>query len=161
MHHVARDWTTRCGLRAVVIECGHFCGYVGISKSHPLYGKHYSDHCECLKEVWEEAKKGPVGDRGVMVLFSLMCGVGDEASPDRVFDVHGSLTFSGGGDKGYPVESDLWWFGFDCSHAGDEGKWRQNMVEAECERLAEQLNSISPCNIKVIPEGSRLLDFED
>lgn len=26
----------------------HFCGYVGVRKTHPLYGKHYDD-----KELWE------------------------------------------------------------------------------------------------------------
>lgn len=33
---------------------------------------------------------------------------------------HGGLTFSSRsmGEK-YPIESDLWWFGFDCAHYGD------------------------------------------
>ena len=40
--------------------------------------------------------------------------------PDNIFDVHGGLTYSGGGENSnYPVESDLWWFGYDCIHAGD------------------------------------------
>lgn len=35
-------------------------------------------------------------------------------------DVHGGLTYSGGG-KTYPVESEgLWWFGYDCAHLGDK-----------------------------------------
>lgn len=35
--------------------------------------------------------------------------------------VHGGLTYSGGNNK-YPIETgaDTWWFGFDCSHYGDE-----------------------------------------
>ena len=35
-------------------------------------------------------------------------------------DCHGGLTFSSRsiGEK-YPIESDLWWFGFDCAHYGD------------------------------------------
>jgi hypothetical protein len=34
--------------------------------------------------------------------------------------VHGGLTFSSRGyDDDYPVVSQLWWFGFDCAHAGD------------------------------------------
>lgn len=32
-------------------------------------------------------------------------------------DVHGGLTYAGNGN--YPVESDLWWIGFDCAHIGD------------------------------------------
>lgn len=36
------------------------------------------------------------------------------------FDVHGGLTYSGGGEcSKYPIESDLWWFGFDCAHYMD------------------------------------------
>ena len=36
------------------------------------------------------------------------------------FDVHGGITYSGGGNRSkYPIESDLWWFGFDCAHWGD------------------------------------------
>lgn len=35
-------------------------------------------------------------------------------------NVHGGLTYSGGGiDSDYPVESDLWWLGFDCGHCCD------------------------------------------
>ncbi len=36
------------------------------------------------------------------------------------FEVHGGLTYSSDGEGGYPTESDgVWWFGFDCGHAGD------------------------------------------
>lgn len=56
---------------------GHRCGYVGIPKEHPLYGKNYTSYL--------------------------------------------GITYAGGGDKSdYPIESDLWWFGFDCIHAGDK-----------------------------------------
>lgn len=33
-------------------------------------------------------------------------------------DVHGGLTFADGYGT-YPVESNLWFFGYDCGHAGD------------------------------------------
>jgi len=42
---------------------------------------------------------------------------GARQRPDAVFDVHGGLTYSGSGD--YPVQSDLWWFGYDCGHYRD------------------------------------------
>jgi hypothetical protein len=44
---------------------------------------------------------------------------------DDVYDkledgVHGGLTYAGGGEESeYPVESNLWWLGFDCAHYGD------------------------------------------
>jgi len=40
-----------------------------------------------------------------------------DPSPEFIFDVHGGLTYSGGGN--FPIESDLWWFGFDCAHYDD------------------------------------------
>lgn len=40
------------------------------------------------------------------------------------FYCHGGLTYSGGGENSsYPISSDLWWFGFDCSHCEDEPDW--------------------------------------
>lgn len=43
---------------------GHRCGYVGIPKSHPLYGKEYSDYLEI--------KKADVGDRKISGIFPLL-----------------------------------------------------------------------------------------
>jgi hypothetical protein len=59
---------------------GSLCGYVGIPKTHPLYGKGYDD--------------------------------------DEAFGIHahGGLTFA---DSDEDWGGGLWWFGFDCSHAGD------------------------------------------
>ena len=123
---VEKDWTTASGLRAVVIaaQMGHRCGYVGVPKDHPLFGKDYDD-------------------------------------VDA--NVHGGLTFSSGETGKYPVESNLHWFGFDCSHYMDakdtsimspeylaihekypridfEAVVRDlTFCERECESLAEQL----------------------
>jgi len=64
---------------------GHWCGYVGVSPSHPLYKKDYD---------------------GLSV------------------DVHGGLTYASecAGHICHPADDEtahLWWFGFDCAHAGD------------------------------------------
>jgi hypothetical protein len=37
--------------------------------------------------------------------------------PEEKFDVHGGLTFSGTLKSGNDPR--LWWYGFDCAHAGD------------------------------------------
>ena len=110
---IERDWTTHAGFRAVVImvDMGHRCGYVGVPKGHPLYGVSYSEQCDALTFPADES----IGKRGIIPVF---CSDGEKASPEIVFDVHGGITYSGGNDE-YPVESDLWWFGYDCSHAGD------------------------------------------
>lgn len=150
MYEVKKDWTTKAGLRAVVIFAhgSHHCGYVGILKEHPLYGVGYSEHSDALLKAMERVKEEPIGKRNIL---SLLCYREGEARPEIVFDVHGGITYSGGNNK-YPVEGDEWWFGFDCAHAGDKCLGRMGLftcpgdvfrdvsyVEAECERLAEQL----------------------
>ena len=95
---------------------GHRCGYVGIPKNHSLYGKKYSDYLEI--------KKKDIGDREISGIFPLMFACLDDDERIRIeayFQCHGGITFAGGGENSkYPIESDLWWFGFDCGHAGDK-----------------------------------------
>lgn len=89
---IKKDWTTRAGLRAVIVmnSLGFHCGYVGVPPGHPLHGVDY----------WQTSP-----------------ALGD--TPGSVFEAHGGITFAGNGKGEYPVKSDLWWFGYDCGHAGD------------------------------------------
>ena len=109
------------GLRCVVIfsSMGHRCGYVGFDKTNPFYEKGYSDKFKLLKS--DDIKDQELGKRSVMTLLTF--AVDEEyTSPDCYFDVHGSITYADGGENSrYPVESNLWWFGFDCAHC-DDGK---------------------------------------
>lgn len=141
-----REWVTKAGFRArcLLVQNGsHRCGYVEVPKGHPLFGIKYSTHTDAIKPLPDNE---PMGGRGV---FSLLVGQDSTQRADVAFDVHGSITFSGDwSPAGYE-----WWFGFDCAHEGDERRsehafnepgavwWTQEMVEAECERLAEQLIS--------------------
>lgn len=161
-HKVIKDWTTAAGFRAVIImgSIGHHCGYVGVPLGHSLYGCSYSEPCAALERPADDE---PVGGRSSI---AVMCAAFDESrmqSPEMVFDVHGSITYSGGNSK-YPVESDLWWFGYDCGHYGDSpsAKYREQQrakypdmpfmwnedggtfrdadyCERECESLARQI----------------------
>ncbi len=144
------DWTTKAGLRAVCcwVRTSHRCGYVAVPPGHRLYGVAYSEHSGVLRKKYRQVMQGSVGKRGVFPLFSQVLAEKPCASPDIVFDVHGSLTFSSLTKDGYPAEGHGWWFGFDCSHAGDQtcgsaypGEVMRSRayVMAECERLAEQL----------------------
>lgn len=105
---------------------GALCGYVGIGRSHPYYGKTYLDI-------------------------------------ERDIEVHGGLTYSDfcvENQKEHGIchitepgeEEPLWWFGFDCAHAGDlcpsyvpsyrfgEDRYRGiSYVKREINRLAKQL----------------------
>ena len=81
---------------------GHRCGYVGIPKNHPLYGKEYSDYLEI--------KKADVGDRKISGIFPLLGACLDKDERIRIeayFSCHGGITFADGGENSnYPIESD-------------------------------------------------------
>jgi hypothetical protein len=155
------------GLNCVVImtQMGHRCGYVGLPKEHPLYGKDYSQKSRYLKLNDLEGEE--IGKRGIIPLVCMSMEDDKEyMSPDCYFDVHGGITYADGGvGSKYPIESDLWWFGYDCAHAGDANDLsaienekvreiemqypRYGVVRTldycidECKSLAEQLNKIS------------------
>ena len=120
---VEREWTTAAGLPAVVLiaHASHRCGYVGVPKGHPFYGKDYDSP---IPEFRSAAQSEKVGKKGVMIVFTASCGAlaDGEIRPslDVLIDCHGGLTYAGVG-KGYPSETvmDHWWFGFDCAHLGD------------------------------------------
>lgn len=132
------DATTGLPCLAVRHErMGFWCGYVGVSEGHRLFGKGYSET-----------------DNGA-----------------EYFEVHGGLTFADScqsrNDEARGIchvpatgESDkVWWFGFDCGHAGDyspsdaerareggiwalfpDDKYRTlAYVRHECTNLAKQL----------------------
>ena len=105
------------GYKCVVVfqPMGHRCGYVGIPDAHPLYKKDYSSYLDI--------KKADIEGREVSCVFQLFLACLDDDERiqiDAYFQCHGGITYSGGGKgSSYPIESDLWWFGFDCAHAGD------------------------------------------
>lgn len=140
----------------------HLCGYVGIPKSHPLYGIGYSRPSKHLERKLKKLKKAKSFEwsmpRGLAALFG-----GDLApTPEIVFDVHGGVTYAG--ESFQPIQSPvktLWFFGFDCAHAGDLSPSSQywfgdersapnwetyrdvGYVKKECARLADQLRALA------------------
>lgn len=109
----------------------HWCGYVGVPQDHPAYGKNYS--------TWSESEQG---------ISPVESAVND-------ISVHGGLTFAAS-ELHYQPEKDLWWFGFDCAHAGDISsvflmysndtyKTKEYVIE-EVKSLAEQLKKIEQIN---------------
>ena len=110
------------GLKCCVIFTilGHRCGYVGIPKDHPLYGIKHSQDMQS-PELLQELKSTHIGKRGILDIF---CWDGEATTPAILFDVHGGITYSGGGTT-YPLlqVEPMWWYGFDCSHTGDAKDW--------------------------------------
>ena len=101
---------------------GYRCGYVGLPKGHPLYGKDYSDEIEA---TFEEVAEKPFGKRSPIQMFGFIgCQPKDKIELSLYFDVHGGITYANGGNNStHPIESNLWWLGFDCGHAGDDKDW--------------------------------------
>lgn len=112
------------GLKCVVLalDYGHRCGYVGISQDHPLFGIEYGDKTNVLNDSNLSRQEISIKDAGLGQTLAIMTGAYDKdfLSPEMFFDVHGGITYSGGGiNSEYPIKSDLWWFGYDCSHCDD------------------------------------------
>lgn len=128
MAYIVEREFEHAGYKCVVVfqEMGHRCGYVGVPKGSKLYGKSYTDK---LDIKLEEVKDMKIGNRGIIPWFCACLDDKEErVSLDLYFDVHGSLTYSGGGKNSkYPIKSDLWWLGFDCDHAGDRKDYEYTM----------------------------------
>ena len=94
---------------------GYRCGYVGLPKEHCLYGKTYDDYLDIKKSDIEEKEIS-----GVFPMLSLLLDEDERISIECYFNCHGGITYSNGGkNSNYPINSDLWWFGFDCGHCED------------------------------------------
>lgn len=168
-----------CGYRATGLPClivrnrfGALCGYVGVAEGHPLFGLSYSEVAPVSRPVAAEL----LDARGVLDLYD------DELKActvriDVMLSAHGGITFADFCADSTneaelichvpgPGEPDrVWWFGFDCGHAGDLAPemqarhpdlytdiWRSRMnetyrdvpyVEDECASLAAQLKAIA------------------
>lgn len=161
-----RSWIERAftagGLDCLVvaIDMGHRCGYVRVPIGNRFHGINYDAAVPGAVVNLDR----PLGESlgGMISLF----GGKEEVekfttSLDGIIAVHGGLTFSRE-MKGEDGWKDGWWIGFDCGHAGDardhsimsedhlvfesrfpelnEGTvWTEEMVAAECEKLARQV----------------------
>lgn len=101
-----------------------WCGYVGLTEDHPLFGYGYDERVPMLANLWEMRKHAKVheSEMGLGLLLKVLTG-DDTPTPEAVFSVHGGITYSARCDGAVchitEKPDDLWWFGFDCSHGGD------------------------------------------
>lgn len=104
---------------------GHWCGYVAVPPGHPMHGKGYSEEVPALAAALDARMNQPLGDNpSFAVMLACLSGT-VEARADVVLNVHGGLTYANkcSGKICHVPKSgepdDVWWFGFDCAHAGD------------------------------------------
>ncbi len=130
---------------------GHLCGYVEIPSGHPLFGCDYSDPVPAsLIERAKAIMDGPAGKRGALEIFCI-AGRGGLLAGD-LFDVHGSITFSG--EPYWSDPATEFWYGFDCAHCDDVSPFARSplqehatyrdidYVKAECASLARQIHDL-------------------
>lgn len=118
MFKIEKDWIHN-GLRCVVIakDTGNRCGYVGISENNSMYGLQYSDEIDIDEDTKKELMESSCDK---MSPFQLLCTDLDNIRVEYFFYIHGGLTYSSSYFRSsYPVQSDLWWFGYDCGHYND------------------------------------------
>ena len=146
---------------AIMGPLGHRCGYVGVSKSHPLYGIEYSDETLILRPFIENVLLSSTGKRGIISV--LLFSRDDIPRPDFIFDVHGSLTYSGFGSGNYPINSDLWWLGFDCAHSGDapDPNWSESIYPLNWGALGGTVRSLRFVMDECVSLAKQLKDVED
>ena len=138
---------------------GSLCGHVGVPAEHRFHGASYNTVIP-ETDATRAALERPIGNMGPMTIFTASLAGEGSIRLDVLFDVHGSLTYSGKRLDG--VEDDRHWFGFDCGHSGDlspqlsatmrglgmdrdRGDEYRTMdyVRAECTKLATQLHAFS------------------
>lgn len=180
-----------CILRAQVT--GSLCGYVGVDQSHPAFELSYrglpSEEDKVRHEAFRERLRiwGRGRDRDLdsfppdqMPPEVPVSGIGDKLWGAGV---HGGLTYAGRIGFGSRPNANLWWFGFDCAHAGDicpamdalmrsisspseiaerrrifrHDRYRTiSYVMTECARLAAQLKAMDTVSLDgLIPEKAK------
>lgn len=94
------QWTDKAtGLPCLAVRNRvHWCGYVGVSRSHPCYGLDYDAVYERMPDL----------DVHGGLTFADRCSPGDPETELIICHVP------------EPGQSDdVWWLGFDCAHGGD------------------------------------------
>lgn len=133
-------------------QFGTWCGYAGVPPGHPWWGTLYDERLTDL-----------------------------ECAPDDIISVHGGLTYSDLCDEEAGIchvpdigrPANVWWFGFDCAHAGDfmpiaetypvygmrlsnSGRyWTLDDVRTETTSLASQLHAVPDHRRKLDPGSAR------
>lgn len=179
------EWRDKeTGLPCLIVRgpVGALCGYVGVPQTHPAYGLSYDgipdDQFRAIQKQFMKRlpyfnKLMAGGADFAQATVKMSEGVLERPEPSEVgnkianVEVHGGLTYSATCNGHIchtpePGEPDnVWWFGFDCAHAGDKcpsiyatasKSYRRTFrdeeyrdvayVQAECAGLAKQLAAI-------------------
>ncbi len=97
---------------------GAWCAYIGVPKDHPWHGNRCPD---LVKAPWAFERSVDVAELGAINLY---LGAARARPEEGIYPIdvlvrcHGGLTYSA--EAWWEDETRAsWWFGFDCTHAGD------------------------------------------
>jgi len=141
----------KCAMRRGPL--GSWCGYVGIPSSHPWFGLTYNATIKPTKDMLGPRDRQDYGPIDLLCAAFSTKDIEKEMPISLAMRVHGGLTYSKDHEP-FGEPDGLWWYGFDCAHAGDlipsfaEQRFEfqrddiyrnQSYVVAECQSLAAQL----------------------
>lgn len=106
------------GLRCVMIRHDVWCGYVGVPSDHPWHGLPRNSIIKPTKTMLERHFDQGMGPFDLMIHALSGRDAEDGIEICMALHVHGGVTWA---EDHVPNEEPdgLWWFGFDCGHAGD------------------------------------------
>src|SRR4051812_35928793 len=163
-----RPWDTepdRLAFEAEGLPCvmrrnpkfGTWCGYVGIPREHPLFGKSYNDTLN-LPVSWFEGRKVHEGSSPMQLFGHILSGAkspGDNCPIGLALQVHGGVNFAEDAPPDHEPDGH-WWLGFDCGHSWDyapNGESIDGMINAMVESMPEE---VRPMMREIVNRDSRV-----
>lgn len=119
----------------------HYCGYLEVPKTSVLHNVPYDASLILPEPFYNKLMETPIGKRGPIEILCMAASKAFRVS--TVFNVHGSITFSGLSShmKWNILVPDGWYVGFDCAHCDDHPSIQDTeYVLAELDSLAEQID---------------------
>lgn len=144
----------KCAMRRGPL--GSWCGYVGVPSNHPWFGLSYNSLIKPTKDMLGPRDRQDFGSIDLLCAALSGKNIEEEMPISLALRVHGGITYVENHEP-YGEPDGLWWFGFDCAHAGDlipsfaeqrltscqNDVYRdQSYVATECQSLAAQLARI-------------------
>lgn len=133
---------------------GNLCGYVGVPPGHAFFGWGAEDKIKFQRDLVGPHRIG----KDIGIIDAFLFGTGDGGKTGTVplafaLPAHGGVNYSGSHSTDDGDEPGLWWFGFDCGHAGDvapalvrygiDGEYRTiEYVKDQCAKLAFVLRKL-------------------
>lgn len=133
-----------CAMRRNM-KWGTWCGYVGVARGHPLFGLPTNRMLK-LPSNWYDGRRGLEGASSLDFFLHALTGpanIEDGCPISLALQVHGGVNYAK--NRVDTEETDRWWFGFDCGHAGDylpTGEHLDDIMREMVQSMPEEVRGI-------------------